>query len=126
MTDKLAATAAERDQVFREFTAPIREQLDKMGLKYHILARVKSIYSIWKKMETKHVPFEEVYDVLAVRIIFTPRNMDEELNDCFDIYVALTKIYKPHPDRLRDWVSHPKAMATRLCMSLSWRITASG
>ncbi len=107
--DKLAATAAERDQVFREFTAPIREQLDKMGLKYHILARVKSIYSIWKKMETKHVPFEEVYDVLAVRIIFTPRNMDEELNDCFDIYVALTKIYKPHPDRLRDWVSHPKS-----------------
>ena len=107
--DKLAATAAERDKVFREFTAPIREQLDKMGLKYHILARVKSIYSIWKKMETKHVPFEEVYDVLAVRIIFTPRNMEEELNDCFDIYVALTKIYKPHPDRLRDWVSHPKS-----------------
>lgn len=107
--DKLAATAAERDKVFKEFTAPIRAQLDKMGLKYRILARVKSIYSIWNKMQTKHVPFEEIYDLLAVRIIFTPRNMDEELNDCFDIYVAISKIYKPHPDRLRDWVSHPKA-----------------
>lgn len=107
--DKLAATAAERDKVFKEFTTPIRAQLDKMGLKYRILARVKSIYSIWNKMQTKHVPFEEIYDLLAVRIIFTPRNMDEELNDCFNIYVAISKIYKPHPDRLRDWVSHPKA-----------------
>ena len=107
--EKLNATAAERDKVFNEFTAPIREQLDKMGLKYRILARVKSIYSIWNKMQTKHVPFEEIYDLLAVRIIFEPRNMEEELNDCFDIYVSISKIYKPHPDRLRDWVSHPKA-----------------
>ena len=107
--EKLNATAAERDKVFNEFTAPIREQLDKMGLKYRILARVKSIYSIWNKMQTKHVPFEEIYDLLAVRIIFEPRNIDEELNDCFDIYVSISKIYKPHPDRLRDWVSHPKA-----------------
>ena len=107
--EKLAATATERDKVFKEFTAPIRAQLDKMGLKYRILVRVKSIYSIWNKMQTKHVPFEEIYDLLAVRIIFEPHNMDEELNDCFDIYVSISKIYKPHPDRLRDWVSHPKA-----------------
>ncbi|WP_303014333.1 bifunctional (p)ppGpp synthetase/guanosine-3',5'-bis(diphosphate) 3'-pyrophosphohydrolase [uncultured Bacteroides sp.] len=107
--EKLNATAAERDKVFNDFTAPIRTQLDKMGLKYRILARVKSIYSIWNKMQTKHVPFEEIYDLLAVRIIFEPRNMEEELNDCFDIYVSISKIYKPHPDRLRDWVSHPKA-----------------
>lgn len=106
---KLEATATERDQVFKEFTAPIREQLDRMGLKYRILARVKSIYSIWNKMQTKHVPFEEVYDLLAVRIIFEPHNMEEERNDCFDIYVAISKIYKPHPDRLRDWISHPKS-----------------
>ena len=105
--NKLAATATERDKVFKEFTAPIRAQMDKMGLKYRILARVKSIYSIWNKMQTKHVPFEEIYDLLAVRIIFEPRNADEELNDCFDIYVSISKIYKPH--RLRDWVSHPKA-----------------
>ena len=107
--EKLNATAAERDKVFNDFTAPIRTQLDKMGLKYRILARVKSIFSIWNKMQTKHVPFEEIYDLLAVRIIFEPRNEEEELNDCFDIYVSISKIYKPHPDRLRDWVSHPKA-----------------
>ena len=107
--EKLNATAAERDKVFNDFTAPIRTQLDKMGLKYRILARVKSIYSIWNKMQTKHVPFEEIYDLLAVRIIFEPRNVEEELNDCFDIYVSISKIYKPPPDRLRDWVSHPKA-----------------
>ena len=107
--EKLNATAAERDKVFNDFTAPIRTQLDKMGLKYRILARVKSIYSIWNKMQTKHVPFEEIYDLLAARIIFEPRNEEEELNDCFDIYVSISKIYKPHPDRLRDWVSHPKA-----------------
>ena len=107
--EKLNATAAERDKVFNDFTAPIRTQLDKMGLKYRILARVKSIYSIWNKMQTKHVPFEEIFDLLAVRIIFEPRNEEEELNDCFDIYVSISKIYKPLPDRLRDWVSHPKA-----------------
>lgn len=107
--DKLQATQAERESVFTEFTAPIRAQLDKMKIPYRILARVKSPYSIWNKMQTKHITFEEIYDILAVRIIFTPRNEEEKLNDCFDIYVAISKIYKPHPDRLRDWVSHPKA-----------------
>ena len=111
--EKLNATAAERDEAFNSFTAPIRVQLDKMGLKYRILARIKSIYSIWNKMQAKHVPFEEIYDLLAVRIIFEPRNEEEELNDCFDIYVSVSKIYKPHPDRLRDWVSHPKANGYR-------------
>lgn len=107
--NKLKASEAERDELFHQFTAPIRVQLDKMGLKYYILARTKSIYSIWHKMQTKHVPFEEIFDLLAVRIIFEPHNLEEELNDCFDIYVSISKIYKPHPDRLRDWVSHPKA-----------------
>ncbi|NDW12307.1 bifunctional (p)ppGpp synthetase/guanosine-3',5'-bis(diphosphate) 3'-pyrophosphohydrolase [Bacteroides sp. 214] len=106
---KLLATAAEREDAYKTFTAPIRVELDKMGMKYRILARVKSIYSIWNKMQTKHVPFEEIYDLLAVRIIFDPQNPEEELNDCFDIYVSISKIYKPHPDRLRDWVSHPKS-----------------
>lgn len=107
--EKLAATAPEREKVFIDFTAPIRAQLDKMGMKYRIMARVKSIYSIWNKMQTKHVPFDEIYDLLAVRIIFDPWDMEEELNDCFNIYVAITKIYKPHPDRLRDWINHPKS-----------------
>lgn len=107
--EKLKATQAERENVFENFTAPIRAQLDKMGFPYKIQARVKSPYSIWNKMQTKHITFEEIYDILAVRIIFTPKDNDEELNDCFNIYVAISKIYKPHPDRLRDWVSHPKA-----------------
>ena len=80
-----------------------------MGIQYEIKERVKSPYSIWNKMQNKHVTFEEIYDILAVRIIFTPRVREEEVNECFNIYVAISKIYKSHPDRLRDWLSHPKA-----------------
>lgn len=109
IVDKLNETATERDKVFAEFKAPIIERLDKMGLKYNIIARVKSPYSIWNKMHTKKIPFEEIYDIMAVRIIFDPLTPEDELNECFDIYVAISKIYKPHPDRLRDWVSHPKS-----------------
>ena len=105
----LKETKAEREVLFHEFTAPIREKLDKMGIRYRIQARVKSPYSIWNKMQTKHIPFEEIYDILAVRIIFDPKDLEEESNECFGIYVAISKIYKPHPDRLRDWVNHPKS-----------------
>ena len=107
--DKLKETKEERQELFREFTAPIREKLDKMGTKYRIMARVKSPYSIWNKMQTKHIPFEEIYDILAVRIIFDPKDLEEESSECFGIYVSISKIYKPHPDRLRDWVNHPKS-----------------
>ncbi len=109
IVNKLADTEAERNTIFDTFTAPIRKQLDAMGLDYQIIQRVKSPYSIWRKMQTKHITFEEVYDILAVRIIFTPKEEADELNECFDIYVGLCKIYTSHPDRLRDWVSHPKA-----------------
>ena len=106
---KLKETKEEREELFNEFTAPIRQRLDKMGINYRILARIKSPYSIWNKMQTKHIPFEEIYDILAVRIIFEPSNLEEESNECFGIYVGISKIYKPHPDRLRDWVNHPKS-----------------
>jgi GTP pyrophosphokinase len=106
---RLRDTEHDRDELFREFTAPIRESLDRMGLTYNIVARVKSPYSIWNKMQTKHITFDEIYDILAVRIIFEPKSSEEELNECFNIYVSISKIYKPHPDRLRDWVSHPKS-----------------
>lgn len=106
---KLAHTREKREELFELFTAPIREQLDLMGCKYVIKARVKSPYSIWNKMRNKHVSFDEIYDILAVRVIFTPPTREEEINECFRIYVALTKLYKSHPDRLRDWLSHPKA-----------------
>ncbi len=106
---KLQATESERKSVFDEFTAPIRKQLDQMGFEYEIKARIKSPYSIWSKMQVKHIPFEEVYDILAVRIIFEPRANIDERNECFNIYVALTQLYSSHPDRFRDWVNHPKA-----------------
>ena len=106
---KLADTEASRHELFDEFIVPIEVELQKLGLHYHIKERVKTPYSIWNKMQNKHVSFDEVYDILAVRIIFTPKNREEEINECFNIYVAISKIYKSHPDRLRDWLSHPKA-----------------
>ena len=109
ITEQLASTQAERDSIFANFTPPIREALDKMPIDYQIVSRIKSPYSIWNKMQNKHVSFDEIFDILAIRIIFTPHHTEEEINDCFNIYVALTQIYKSHPDRFRDWVSHPKA-----------------
>ena len=106
---KLASTEASRHELFDQFTAPIEESLRHMGVKYEIKERVKTPFSIWNKMQNKHVTFDEVYDILAVRIIFTPNKREEEINECFNIYVAISKIYKSHPDRLRDWLSHPKA-----------------
>ncbi|MBE6259434.1 MAG: bifunctional (p)ppGpp synthetase/guanosine-3',5'-bis(diphosphate) 3'-pyrophosphohydrolase [Prevotella sp.] len=107
--DKLKNTEASRHELFDQFTAPIEASLNEMGIKYQIKERVKTPYSIWTKMQNKHVTFEEIYDILAVRIIFTPGKREEEINECFNIYVAISKIYKSHPDRLRDWLSHPKA-----------------
>ena len=107
--EKLKNTEAQRHELFDQFTAPIEESLQQMGIKYEIKERVKTPYSIWTKMQNKHVTFEEIYDILAVRIIFTPAKREEEINECFNIYVAISKIYKSHPDRLRDWLSHPKA-----------------
>ena len=105
---KIEKTQRERDILYTEFTHPICEQLDKMGYDYHIIGRVKSPYSIWNKMQKKHVAFEDIFDILAVRIIFTPREGKDENNECFDIYIALTKLYNAHPDRLRDWVNKPR------------------
>ena len=106
---KLASTEASRHELFAQFTAPIEEALKKMGFKYEIKERVKTPYSIWSKMQNKHVTFDEIYDILAVRIIFIPHKREEEVNECFNIYVAISKIYKAHPDRLRDWLNHTKA-----------------
>ena len=106
---KLASTHAQRHELFGKFIVPIEAELKKMGIRYQIKERVKSPYSIWTKMQNKHVPFDEIYDILAVRIIFTPNSREDEINECFKIYVAISKIYTSHPDRLRDWLSHPKA-----------------
>ena len=106
---KLKSTQGSRHELFDQFTQPIKEALDKMGIKYTLKERVKSPYSIWNKMQNKHVSFEEIYDILAVRIIFSPKQREDEINECFSIYVAISQIYKSHPDRLRDWLNHPKA-----------------
>ncbi|MBO4606886.1 MAG: bifunctional (p)ppGpp synthetase/guanosine-3',5'-bis(diphosphate) 3'-pyrophosphohydrolase [Prevotella sp.] len=106
---KLATTEKSRNTLFKDFTAPIIKALDHLGLKYEIKARVKAPYSIWSKMQNKHLTFEEIFDILAVRIIFTPQRLEDEIDDCFKIYVAINKLYKSHPERMRDWVNHPKA-----------------
>ncbi|MBR5277236.1 MAG: bifunctional (p)ppGpp synthetase/guanosine-3',5'-bis(diphosphate) 3'-pyrophosphohydrolase [Bacteroidaceae bacterium] len=110
---KLAKTQIERDKLYNGFVTPIREQLDKMGFTYRIMGRLKSPYSIWNKMQTKHIAFEDIYDILATRIVFTPREGRNENNECFNIYIALSKLYDVHPDRLRDWVNKPRANGYR-------------
>ena len=106
---KLEATQVSRHLSFDQFTAPIEEMLKTMGVKYEIRERIKTPYSIWMKMQNKHVTFDEIYDILAVRIIFTPTNREREAEECFNIYVKLSQLYMSHPDRLRDWVNHPKS-----------------
>ena len=105
---KIEKTQRDRDIHYKEFTSPICSELDRMGFKYRIIGRVKSPYSIWNKMQKKHVAFEDIYDILAIRIIFSPREGKDENNECFNIYIALTKLYNAHPDRLRDWVNKPR------------------
>ncbi len=98
-----------RSAVYNDFAAPIKERLSDMGLDYEAKARLKSVYSIWRKMESKHIPFEEVYDLYAMRIIFECDDPKREKEICWNIYSAITDIYRLHPDRTRDWISIPKA-----------------
>lgn len=109
----IASSEAYRQKVFHDFAAPITEKLHEMGVQFEMKARVKSIYSIWNKMQSKNIPFEEVYDLYAVRIIFDPKQEENEKTECFNIYSVITDIYKVHPERTRDWVSHPKANGYR-------------
>ena len=106
---KLRDSQLERDDAINDFTPAIRATLERMGIDYDLKARIKSPYSIWQKMQRKHVPFEEVYDILAIRIVFRPKDRHNEIAECYGIYAALTQIYKPHPSRFRDWLSTPKA-----------------
>ena len=106
---KIAETEESRQQIYNNFSKPIVAKLKEMGLEFEMKARVKSIYSIWNKMESKHIPFEEVYDLYAVRIIFKCPNEADEKKECWAIYSVITDIYKLHPERTRDWVSRPKA-----------------
>lgn len=111
--DQVAATEEERACLFDLFSAPIKERLDRLGLKYDMKVRVKSAYSIWNKMESKRIPFEEVYDLYATRIVFDCPNENDEKRLCWSIYSEITDLYKLHPDRTRDWLSTPKANGYR-------------
>lgn len=107
--DKLEAVKEQQLASFEQFAVPIRERLTSMGYQYSIKARIKSVYSVWKKMMRQQCAFEDVYDLLAVRIIFTPNESMSEKDQCWMIYSAITEFYRPHPERIRDWISTPKA-----------------
>ena len=106
---KLDETEHERQAYIERFNAPIIEALNRNKIEYEISGRVKSIYSIWSKMQRKQIPFEEVYDLFAIRIVFKARPFPSEKTQCYQIYSSITDIYAPKPDRLRDWISIPKA-----------------
>ena len=105
---KLRKGKAVRTRFINAFTLPIRRSLDEQGVDYEILGRPKSIYSIWNKMQQQRVSFEEVFDVFAIRIILDS-NAENEKADAWRTYSIVTDYYQPNPDRLRDWISLPKA-----------------
>ena len=107
--DKLEAIKASKLESYEVFSKPIRERLESMGYTFTMKARIKTAYSIWKKMMRQQCAFEDVYDIMAVRIVFTPNESMSEKDQCWMIYSAITEIYRPHPERIRDWISTPKA-----------------
>lgn len=108
ISDKLKESATEREKFIKQFIAPIRKQLKDQGIQAEIIGRAKSIFSIWEKMKKKSIPFEEVFDLLAIRVIHECPP-EKEKSNCWNIYSIVTDIYRPNPDRLRDWISIPKA-----------------
>ena len=107
IAQKLKDTKAERNKFIKEFISPLEIELEKQGLKFQVLGRPKSINSIWNKMKKQGIPFEEVYDLFAIRIILDSV-FENEKSDCWKAYSVVTNTYHPNPDRLRDWVSSPK------------------
>lgn len=109
ITQKLQESEASRKEFIDKFNAPIIAALNRDNFNYEISGRVKSVYSIWSKMQRKQIPFEEIYDLFAIRIVFKPLPFPSEKTQCWQIYSTITDIYTPKPDRLRDWISMPKA-----------------
>ncbi|MFM1999468.1 MAG: hypothetical protein RL204_1415 [Bacteroidota bacterium] len=108
IVNRLQKTQAVRTRFINAFTLPIRRALDKLEIKYEIKSRTKSVYSIWNKIHKKGVPFEEIYDVFAIRIILdSPQDLEKA--DCWRVYSIVTDFYQPSPERLRDWISLPKS-----------------
>ena len=109
ITQKLQESEASRREFINKFNAPIIASLNRDNINYEISGRVKSVYSIWSKMQRKQIPFEEIYALFAIRIVFKPLPFPSEKTQCWQIYSTITDIYTPKPDRLRDWISMPKA-----------------
>jgi GTP pyrophosphokinase len=108
IAQKLQETKRERTRYINDFIKPLRESLEKSGFDFEIYGRPKSIHSIWNKMRTKGVAFEEVYDLFAIRIIVNAVQ-EKEKEECWKVYSIITDAYNPSPERLRDWLSNPKS-----------------
>ncbi len=106
---KLKKTEEVRRRFIRKFFSPVKEVLEERGITFEVKGRPKSIYSIWNKMVKKNVPFEEVYDLFAIRIIIDSEEEVNEKSDCWQVYSVVTDFYQPNIERLRDWISAPKA-----------------
>ena len=110
ISSKLIESNEKRTNFINKFSLPIAAKLTDMNYDFDISGRPKSVYSIWQKMQKKGVTFEQIYDLFAIRIIFTPiEGTGDEKEQCYKIYSMITDIYRPRPDRLRDWVNSPKA-----------------
>ena len=109
ISKRLEEEREKRMAVYDNFSLPIMNKLNSYGYEFVMKERIKSAFSIWKKMEAKRIPFEEVYDILGARIVFKPHPGADERLECFKIYNLITSIYTLHPGRTRDWLSTPKA-----------------
>ncbi|MDR1653995.1 MAG: RelA/SpoT family protein [Prevotellaceae bacterium] len=109
LSERLMDTHQERSGFAQAFQQKIEDKLHELGYEFTMKGRVKTPYSVWHKMQTENIPFEEVYDKLAFRIVFKPKEGMSEKDQCWMLYSAITTLYKPHPERIRDWVSTPKA-----------------
>lgn len=108
ITEKIRFSKDIRDRFIRQFIRPIKEEISRLGYKFEIKGRPKSVYSIWNKMQKQNVAFEEVYDLFAIRIILDAED-EQEKAACWQVYSVVTDFYQPNPDRLRDWISTPRA-----------------
>jgi len=106
---KLDETAANREKIYANFAAPLYPKFDDLGITYRMQERIKSVYSIWNKMQSKNINFEAIYDLFAVRIVFDPKPNIDVKKQCWEIYSIITDLYRIRHERIRDWVSQPKA-----------------
>lgn len=105
---KIRVSSTEQEKLMEGFLEPIRNALDNEHIDYHVKWRTKSIPSIYEKMRTNNLPFEQIFDIFAVRIIIKNSKRSEEKSDCWRVYSIVTNIYQPNPKRLRDWITTPK------------------